>query len=503
MTVVYLPCALTVGHIAALHVMADRHRLAVYGNGAIQRGGDLTSLVFAVQRGDDLLSNVHRGDQQRHRVGAVTARVGQAPVQRCAGHGQHVLIQGAVALAVQLGKLGAVVGFVDVVFHLRVVGGFGVDVAAAVRDFNVTACGAFVLGRAPPALLVGGGVPADSGVGVGVQCLQEVDSGACILGVIKAVGAVLDDLGRFKAAVLQLRVVAHLGLGPLGDAARCDLHAVVVAVGIAAGGVILAGQQGIERSIQRLGTGGGQVPAVPADSLGGDLGPTAVRPGLAAVPGVLHTVHRGAFAVDNGYQLTGRFDMISDLHTGKHGGPWCRSGGHFWRGRRVRDRRRRWGWGWRGGGFLIAGRRRRGGSLAGGGYLCTQRARQRRVLGKSGIGGPGRKAKGHQPCQQTFVHGGSSPVWSGQQVGQAARFQGRVYRRPPGKNVIRRFTQKKTARTVFRSTGCCILPFIRSSPVSGRRRARRRGRWRRAGSSSRPFSRSRSRRRWSKCPHRR
>ena len=62
-----------------------------------------------------------------------------------------------------------------------------------------------------------------------------------------------------KASVLQLHIVVHLSLGLEGAAAGGDIHLIMVAVCVGGAGVTLAGQQGIQRGVQRVGVFGGQV----------------------------------------------------------------------------------------------------------------------------------------------------------------------------------------------------------------------------------------------------
>ena len=62
-----------------------------------------------------------------------------------------------------------------------------------------------------------------------------------------------------KAAVLQLHIIVYLSLGLQGTAAGGDIHLIMVAVGVGGAGVALAGQQRIQRGVQRVGVFGGQV----------------------------------------------------------------------------------------------------------------------------------------------------------------------------------------------------------------------------------------------------
>ena len=62
-----------------------------------------------------------------------------------------------------------------------------------------------------------------------------------------------------KAAVLQLHIVAYLSLGLQGAAAGGNIHLIMVTVGVGGTGVALAGQQSIQRGVQRVGVFGGQV----------------------------------------------------------------------------------------------------------------------------------------------------------------------------------------------------------------------------------------------------
>ena len=62
-----------------------------------------------------------------------------------------------------------------------------------------------------------------------------------------------------KAAVLQLHIIVYLSLGLQGAAAGGDIHLIMVAVGVGGAGVTLAGQQSIQRGVQRVGVFGGQV----------------------------------------------------------------------------------------------------------------------------------------------------------------------------------------------------------------------------------------------------
>ena len=322
------PRGAAVRDIAVHDIAADRHGLAVDCDAAVQRFLDGGAGGFVFQRFSDFLGRLHRGDQQRHRVGAIAARMGQAPVQGSAGHGQHILVQGTVGLAVQLGKLAAIVGFTDGVSCCQLIGVGGVlpDIIVPtilphnhiifiigrgrIGNFNKTA-----LGTIAPAAACGGRVPVNAAVGCRIRGLQKVAAAFCAW-VEEAVvlAALAADHRVLKAAVLQLHVVAYLGFGLPSAAAGGNFHPVVVAVGIGGGGVALAGQQGIQRSVQRVGTFGGQVLIRTVDGLARDLLPAAGRTGLAAVPGVGHAVHRVALAVDDSHQFAGGCDIIPDFH---------------------------------------------------------------------------------------------------------------------------------------------------------------------------------------------
>ena len=112
------PVGDAIGHFAADHKSADGHLLAVVLDQIVQ---GIAHTVFSLvlggssQRLGDCFGHRDRRDQQHHRVRAVAALVGQRPVQRGAGHGQHILIERTVGFAVQLGELIAVLGAAGVV----------------------------------------------------------------------------------------------------------------------------------------------------------------------------------------------------------------------------------------------------------------------------------------------------------------------------------------------------------------------------------------------------
>ena len=158
------PLVVAVGDLAADHEAADGDVLAVVLHGPVQRLAHQKAPVIVLagnarQNVGDLRCHIHRRDEQRHRVLHTPAAgaVGQRPVQRGAGRGQHILIQRTVCLAVQLGKLLAVVSAVDAVAGLGVVPRAVIAAVGAVRQLNVQA-GDFGF----PVLGLAGGLPDDA-----------------------------------------------------------------------------------------------------------------------------------------------------------------------------------------------------------------------------------------------------------------------------------------------------------------------------------------------------
>ena len=297
------PLVVAVGDLTADHKAADGDLLAVVLHGPVQRRAHQKSPVVVLagsarQNVGDLRCHIHRRDEQRHRVLHTPAAgaVGQRPVQRGAGRGQHILIQCAVGLAVQLGKLLPVVSAVDAVAGLGVVPRAVIAAVGAVRQLNVQAgaSGFPVPGHA-------GGLPDDApfprrvlgkeGAGLTVRGMIQPGCGRIVVFVVIRLQP--GNIRRFKAAVLQLDAVGHLhGRGGEFCAVGAgDLDLIVQPFRIPD-----TGNAGIQRSVQPVLAARRDVPRIAGAELLRDFLPVGAV--LAAVPGVHSAVESVRAAVD-------------------------------------------------------------------------------------------------------------------------------------------------------------------------------------------------------------